>query len=66
MQDKNILSDLPMGFGMALAHNVPAMEHFSALPAAAQQRIIDGTHQVTSKKEMARYVQQLADGETGR
>jgi len=59
MQDKIPGSDIPMGFGMALAQNLPAMEKFSELPPALQHEIIEYTHQIRSKEEMRRYVDQL-------
>ncbi len=59
MNDLNPLRDLPMGFGMALAQNVRAMEVFSALPPDAQRRVVDGTHAIRSRQEMAAYVEDL-------
>lgn len=59
--DENILAgDIPMGFGMALAENMPAMRNFSLLTDEQQRRIIDGTHSIMSKEEMRAYVQKLA------
>lgn len=63
MQD--ILSELPMGFGMALARNTQAMETFSALSREQQQEIIGKTHSVESKKEMQALVNSLVTGEEG-
>lgn len=63
MQD--ILSELPMGFGMALARNTQAMETFSALSHEQQQEIIGKTHSVQSKKEMQSLVNSLVTGEEG-
>jgi len=48
--------ELPLGFGMALAQNPAAMNAFCALPESTQQKIIDGTHQVSSREEMHAYV----------
>jgi len=53
------MGELPVGFGMALAMNPQAMEHFSALSEQEQQKIIDQTHQIDSKQEMHNYVQSL-------
>ena len=53
------MDSLPLGFGMALAQNVDAMEYFSALPKQKQQEIIDHTHQIESKQEMHDYVQSM-------
>jgi hypothetical protein len=55
------MSDLPVGFGMALAMNPQAMEQFSALPESEQQRLIEHTHQIQSRDEMHRYVQSIAE-----
>lgn len=63
MQD--ILSELPMGFGMALARNTQAMETFSSLSREQQQEIIGKTHSVESKKEMQALVNSLVTGEEG-
>ncbi|MBW7571749.1 hypothetical protein [Caproiciproducens faecalis] len=51
--------ELPLGFGMALAQNVQAMEYFSALPQPEQQQIVQHTHEIQSKQEMQDYVQNL-------
>lgn len=56
--------ELPLGLGMALAQNPEALQRFAALPEDKKQEIINGTHSVTSKKEMRRYVEQvLGSGE---
>ncbi len=49
-----------MGFGMALAQNIKAMEHFSRLTDSEKQAIINGTHNISSKSEMQQYVDRLA------
>lgn len=49
---------MPIGFGMALAMNPEAMQKFSSLPEKKQE-IINGTHSVSSKKEMQQYVENL-------
>ena len=51
--------DIPMGLGMALMQNKPAMEYFSALPDAGKQQIIEHTHSIQSKEEMQAYVDSL-------
>ena len=63
MQD--ILSELPMGFGMALARNTDAMERFASLSEQQQQEIIGRTHSVKKKKEMQQLVDSLTTGEGG-
>lgn len=52
-------TELPMGFGIALAMNPKAMEKFALLPESKKQEIISGTHSVTSKEEMHRYVEKI-------
>ena len=53
--------DVPMGFSMALAQNLKAMEYFSSLPDVQKQAIINATHGISSKAEMKSYVDQLAN-----
>lgn len=50
---------MPIGFGMALAMNLEAMQKFASLPEYKKQEIINGTHSVSSKKEMQQYVEKL-------
>lgn len=52
---------LPLGFGMALAQNEPAMERFASLAEAEKQAVIQRTHQVKSKEEMRNLVAELTD-----
>jgi len=54
--------EIPMGLGMALAQNLPAINYFSSLPHNEQQRIIDHTHAIQSKREMQSFVQALVGG----
>lgn len=53
--------EIPMGFGMALAENMPAMEYFSSLSHEKQQAVIAHTHQIRSKREMQAYVRSLVE-----
>lgn len=55
------LNGVPMGFGMALSQNMAALEKFSAMSKAEQEAIINGTHNIHSKKEMKSYVNNLTD-----
>ena len=55
--------ETPIGFAMALAMNPDAMQRFATLNEEQQKRIIKGTHTVTSKEEMQRYVASLGNGE---
>lgn len=59
MGDKGI--DLPLGFGMALAQNTNAMEHFAKLPYEQKKAIVNHTHNITSKSEMQAFVRDLND-----
>ena len=59
------MNDLPMGLGMALAQNTRAMEYFSSLSDEEQQKIIDHTHSIQSRKEMHAYVESLGDNPAG-
>lgn len=52
-------SDIPMGFSMALSKNLDAMDYFSSVSPEKQQQIINGTHNIRSKKEMNEYVKNI-------
>lgn len=54
-------TDLPLGFGMALAQNEPAMQQFEALSETEKANIIKKTHSVNSKAEMQNLVNSLLD-----
>ncbi len=49
-------AEMPVGFSMALAQNPKAMEKFAKLSEDKKQEIIDGTHSISSRNEMHRYV----------
>ncbi len=51
--------EMPVGFAMALAMNPEAMQCFSALSEDKKRQVIEGTHAVTSRDEMHRYVNEL-------
>lgn len=53
------VNDLPMGFGMALAQNEPAMKKFESL-SEEKQDVIRRAHNVASKNEMRALVNGLA------
>lgn len=58
----NLLNDgVPMGFGMALAQNTRAMQHFSSLSKDKQKAVIDKTKSISSKKEMQAFVDNITD-----
>ena len=43
---------VPIGFGMALAVNEPAMNAYSAMTEDQKQAIVNKAHNVRSEKEM--------------
>lgn len=59
--DKNFKSpDIPLGLGLALAKNPPAMESFSQMTNEQKRSLIAQTHAITSSKEMEAFVRSLA------
>lgn len=52
--------EMPIGLTMALALNPEAMEKFATLTEKEKQKIVNGTHNIKSKEEMQRYVEDLA------
>ena len=57
------LASLPIGFGMALAMNHPAMEAYAAMTEPEKQAILSKAHNARSEKEMHNIVASLAGGE---
>ncbi len=53
---------VPIGFGMALAMNQPAMNVYAAMDEAQKQDILNKAHNVRSEKEMHDLVASLANG----
>lgn len=53
--------ELPLGFGIALSKNIDAMQYFSSLSLQHQKEIIDQTHDISSKDEMQRFVDNLTN-----
>ena len=51
---------VPIGFGMALAVNAPAMNAYAAMTEEQKQEIINKAHNVRSEKEMHDLVASLA------
>ena len=51
---------VPIGFGMALAVNEPAMNAYSKMTEKEKQAIINKAHNVRSEKEMHDLVNSLA------
>ena len=56
-------TELPLGFGMALAQNEAAMHRFESLTEAEKQSVLQQVHGVRSKAEMRRLVSGL--GQSG-
>ena len=55
---------VPIGFGMALAMNQPAMNAYAAMTEAQKQEILNKAHNVRSEKEMYALVVGLANDTT--
>lgn len=53
---------VPIGFGMALAMNQPAMNAYAAMTEQQKQSILNKAHNVRSEKEMHDLVASLATG----
>ena len=53
-------TELPLGFGMALAQNETAMKKFESLTETEKQSVLEQAHQVNSKREMQRLVAGIA------
>ena len=51
---------VPIGFGMALAVNEPAMNAYAAMTEEQKQAIINKAHNVRSEQEMHDLVNSLA------
>ena len=52
--------NIPIGFGMALAMNPPALNAYSAMTEPQKQNILNQAHQARSKKEMQTLVAAIA------
>ena len=53
-------TELPMGFGMALAQNMEALNKFAQLSETQKQEIIDSTHNINSKDDIKKLVNKIA------
>lgn len=51
--------EMPVGLGMALAQRPEIMKKFVDLSETEKRQIINGTHSVSSKKEMQQYVDEI-------
>ena len=53
---------VPIGFGMALAMNQPAMNAYAAMTEEQKRAVLDKAHRVCSEKEMRSLVASLGNG----
>lgn len=51
---------VPMGFGMALSMNPPALNAYSAMTEQQKQEILEKAHRARSEQEMHQIVSGLA------
>lgn len=54
--------ELPIGFTMALAQHSDALNHFSHLSKAEQEKVINGAKEKHSREEMRDYVENMFQG----
>lgn len=54
-------TNLPVGFGMALAMNEDAMKTFASMPETEQQSVIEKARTVSSRREMQQLVYDLSN-----
>lgn len=57
--EQNPLTELPLGFGMALAKYPRSMSYFANLSENEQKQIVEQTHSINSKQEMQDFVKHL-------
>lgn len=57
--ENDIFKDLPLGFSLALAQNLNALDHFAAMPESKQKIFLDKIKNVNTKEEMHSYVDNL-------
>ena len=55
-------TDLPIGFGIALAQNETAMKQFESLSSTQKEAVINKTRKINSKNEMQCFVNYLSEG----
>ena len=56
---------VPIGFGMALAMNQPAMSAYAAMTEQQKQAVLNKAHNARSEKEMHDLVASLSGGTIG-
>ena len=59
--DYSYSGDLPLGLGMALTHNIPAMKVFAVLPDKERQEYIKKANAISSAEEMRTLVASLLE-----
>lgn len=64
MKKDNHITELPLGFSMAMAKNPKALTGFSNLSEVEQQEIIDRCHNAASKSEMQQIVDSIIQPKT--
>ena len=52
-------TEVPMGFGMALAMNEPALNAYAAMTEQQKQAVLTKAHNARSREEMHRIVESL-------
>ena len=57
--DYTYTGDLPLGLGMALTHNIPAMKVFATLPENERREYIRRAEELATRGEMADLVSTL-------
>ena len=57
--DYTYTGDLPLGLGMALTHNIPAMKVFATLPEESRREYIRRAEGLSTRVEMADLVSTL-------
>lgn len=55
-------TDLPIGFGIALAQNETAMKQFESLSSTQKEAVINKTRKINSNNEMQLFVNYLSEG----
>ena len=59
--ENDYTGDLPLGFGMALTHNIPAMKVFAALPEEKRKVYIQEAQGLSTREEMANLVSTILE-----
>lgn len=54
--------EFPIGFTMSLAQHTDVLTQFASLSPEEQQRIVDGSRQMKSRREMQNYVENMFQG----